>query len=362
MSNKTVLVIGTGTIGEPLIGLLSRLKHSLGIDRVIFHKRTPLDYEIAKVNSLVAQGASLAVDKTKWKTFQDLGHSPNGTFGEALRAADVIIDCTPAGNDNKDKHYLGLDAEGSKRRVFIAQGSEKGFGIPYAHGINDDVLLRAQSQRFIQVVSCNTHAIGRLIKSLNTELDKNFISGDFVCVRRANDTSQNSGFTPSPTCGEHTDKRYGTHHARDVSDLLSTITGKPTNIFSSAMKVNSQYMHAIRFSIVLNEKLSETDVISRFREDKFVTLTRHKTANKVFSYGRDHGFYGRIYNQVVVCLPSLGVFSRYGNKKTLVTGFAFTPQDGNSLLSSVAACLYGLHDEDHVDYLNPILEFLQDEV
>ena len=52
MGQKTVLVIGTGTIGEPLIGLLSRLKGELGIDRVIFHKRTPLDYEIAKVNSL----------------------------------------------------------------------------------------------------------------------------------------------------------------------------------------------------------------------------------------------------------------------------------------------------------------------
>ena len=45
--SKTVLVIGTGTIGEPLIGLLARLKVELGIDRVIFHKRTPLDYEVA---------------------------------------------------------------------------------------------------------------------------------------------------------------------------------------------------------------------------------------------------------------------------------------------------------------------------
>ena len=360
--SKTVLVIGTGTIGEPLIGLLSRLKSDLGIDSVIFHKRTPLDYEVAKVNSLIRQNANLAVNADRWREFQELGHEPKYTFEEALRLADVIIDCTPAGNENKDKHYLGLDAEASKRRVFIAQGSEKGFGPPYAYGINDNILGQLQSHRFIQVVSCNTHAIGRLIKSLNPKLDKNLISSDFVCIRRANDTSQNSGFTPSPTLGEHTDKDYGTHHARDVSDLLSTVTGKPTNILSSAMKVNSQYMHAIRFAITLNENLTKTDVIERFRQDQFVTLTRHKTANKVFSYGRDHGFYGRIYNQVVVCMPSISTFPGRESKETLVTGFAFTPQDGNSLLSSAAACCYGLYDNDYVNYLSPILEFLENEV
>ena len=362
MNDKTVLVIGTGTIGEPLIGLLTRLKNDLGINRIIFHKRTPLDYEIAKVNSLVSQGADLAVDKEKRAQFEELGHRPSWTFNEALHESDVIIDCTPAGNDHKNKYYLDLDAEEFKHRVFIAQGSEKGFGVPYAYGINDKVLRKLDSQRFIQVVSCNTHAIGRIVKSLNPALDENFISGDFVCVRRANDASQDTGFTPSPTCGVHSDPKYGTHHARDVSDLLSTVTGQPMNLTSSAMKVNTQYMHTIRFSVVLRESLTLHDAVERFKKDQFVTLTRHKTANRVFSFGRDHGFYGRIYNQAVVCLPSVAVFPRSAHKGTVVTGFAFTPQDGNSLLSSVAACLYGLHHADYVDYLSPILGFLQDEI
>ena len=33
--SKNVLVIGTGTIGEPLIGLLADHKDSLGLDNVI---------------------------------------------------------------------------------------------------------------------------------------------------------------------------------------------------------------------------------------------------------------------------------------------------------------------------------------
>ena len=51
--NKTLLIIGTGTIGEPLIGLFSRMKDQLGIDEVIFHKRSPLKHERPKVNSLI---------------------------------------------------------------------------------------------------------------------------------------------------------------------------------------------------------------------------------------------------------------------------------------------------------------------
>jgi len=41
LGSKSVMVIGTGTIGEPLIGLLCNFKAQLGIDEVLFHKRTP---------------------------------------------------------------------------------------------------------------------------------------------------------------------------------------------------------------------------------------------------------------------------------------------------------------------------------
>ena len=52
-----------------------------------------------------------------------------------------MIDCTPAGNENKEKMYLryGQNAHG-----FIAQGSEFGFGKMYARGINDRVLRPAK--------------------------------------------------------------------------------------------------------------------------------------------------------------------------------------------------------------------------
>ena len=52
----------------------------------------------------------------------------------------------------------------------------------------------------------------------------------------------------------------------------------------------------------------------------------------VFSFGRDHGHFGRILNQTVVVVQTLNV-----RNNTEITGFCFTPQDGNSLLSSIAA-------------------------
>ena len=355
--SKTVLVIGTGTIGEPLIGLLARLKVELGIDRVIFHKRTPLDYEVAKVNSLISQGADLVVDEDQVENFLKLGHEVTHTLEQALEVSQVVIDCTPAGNDNKDLLYQTHTDNSDK--VFIAQGSEKGFGFPFAWGINDAELIK-EEPCFVQVVSCNAHAMSRIMFSLSGGELSTIAAGDFVCIRRANDASQDEGFIPAPRGDIHSDLEFGTHHARDVSDLFLTKTISVLPIFSSALKVNSQYMHMVRFSLVLNEQLSEADILERFFTDVFVATTSHKSSNRVFSFGRDHGFYGRIYNQTVICMPSLFT-SSLPDARTQVTGFSFTPQDGNSLLSSVAAAMYGLYGNDYLAKLDPIKRFLIDE-
>ena len=57
LGSTSVLVIGTGTIGEPLIGLLCNFKAKLGIDEVLFHKRTPLMTDRSKVQNLLRRGA-----------------------------------------------------------------------------------------------------------------------------------------------------------------------------------------------------------------------------------------------------------------------------------------------------------------
>jgi glyceraldehyde-3-phosphate dehydrogenase (NAD(P)) len=80
-------------------------------------------------------------------------------------------------------------------------------------------------------------------------------------------------------------------------------------------------------------------------------------SSTIFSFGRDHGYYGRILNQTVVSTPTLAV--RNGHE---ITGFCFTPQDGNSLLSSVAAAAWFLDPEGYSARLQGLRSYLFDEV
>lgn len=348
MSN-VVHVMGTGTIGEPLIGILADNQEAFGISEVTFSKRTPLIEERAKVNDLVRRGAVLAATEEAWSGFEELGHAPKFLAEEAVSRADVVIDCTPAGIANKAELYERLDGP----KGFMAQGSEFGFGKMYARGINDEALNRDED-RFLHIVSCNTHNISVLMKTLAIDEDgsNHLTDGHFVCMRRANDISQDSSFVPSPTAGSHSDEKFGTHHARDAHHLMETL-GYDMPIYSSAIKLPTQYMHSLWFSLEMDREMTVDEAIDRLAANTRVALTRKSSANQIFSFGRDHGYFGRILSNAVVPVGSLAV----RNGRELV-GFCFTPQDGNSLLSSVAATLWYLHPggfEDRIDVLRPYL-------
>ena len=70
MERKIVHVIGTGTIGEPLIGLLCDYEEQLGIDEITFHKNSALKNDRSKVFDLLERGARLSVDEGKEKEFK----------------------------------------------------------------------------------------------------------------------------------------------------------------------------------------------------------------------------------------------------------------------------------------------------
>ncbi|MGD2100639.1 MAG: hypothetical protein PVG83_00220 [Acidimicrobiia bacterium] len=348
-----VHVVGTGTIGEPLIGLLADDKEQFGIDEVTFHKRTPLVSEKAKVEDLVRRGAILAVDEDRRSTFEELGHTPKYGTMEAIERATVVIDCTPVGNQMKEDIYKDVTGPIG----FMAQGSEYGFGKMYARGINDEALVRGED-KFLQIVSCNTHNISVLIKALAMDLDgtNHLENGRFLCMRRANDISQDTGFIASPVVGGHGDERFGTHHARDAHDLFTTL-GYDLNIHSSAIKLNTQYMHSLHFSLTLDREIDMDEIRDRLDANTRVAVTHKQSANQVFSFGRDHGYYGRIMSQAVVSLETLAV--RNGNE---IVGFSFTPQDGNPLLSTVAAILWYLDPETRDDRIDVLRRYLFPEI
>lgn len=335
-----VHVVGTGTIGEPLIGMVCSFKDEAGFKEVTFHKRSPLPRDVPKIKALVKRGAKLVVDEDKIADFEALGLKPVMIHEEALAKADVVVDCTPSGVGISNKHEF-YEKYLPTTRGFIAQGSEFGFGKMYARDINDEALERG-NDRFLQVVSCNTHNLCALINTVAlVDGDDNLEEGRFLCIRRANDISQVKGFVPSPDVGKHGDPVFGTHHARDAYHLFRT-KGLELNLWSSALKLNTQYMHCIYFQLRLKRAVTKDEIIARFKADDRISLTKKQSACEVFSFGRDHGYFGRILNQTVIVEPSVEV--RRGHE---VIGFCFTPQDGNSLLSSFSAAAWFLDPDTY---------------
>ncbi len=351
MGKNIVHVVGTGTIGEPLIGFLCHKREELGIDGVTFHKKSAIVEDRSKIRALLNDGALLASEPESQKAFSELGVPTSLTVEEALAQAAVVIDCTAVGNSHKDSVYTKLKGG---PRGFIAQGSEFGFGKPYARGINDKTLV-AGEDRFVQVVSCNTHNIAAIINTLaldNGSQPDNLLAGRFVCMRRANDISQDGSYIPAPQAGKHDDPDFGTHHARDAWHLFKTLD-LDLDLFSSAIKLNTQYMHALWFNLKVKRPTSKEQLMKAIEENRRVAVTHKKSANQVFSFGRDHGYYGRILSQTVIPVRALTV-----HRGTEIAGFCYTPQDGNSLLSSVAAATWFLHPtevDSRLDCLRPYM-------
>ncbi len=351
----SVHVVGTGTIGEPLIGLLLGNRDRLCLEQVTFSKRTPGPKDTVKVNQLISRGAKFAAVPDKIDEFKKCGQPVAMELEQALEEATVVIDCTSKGGGlkNKEESYSRFE---NNTKGFIAQGSEFGFGKMYARGINDQSLIPGED-RYVHVVSCNTHNLAVLIKTIGFHPDgeSNLDEGRFVCLRRANDISQSSSYIPAPEAGTHKDERFGTHHARDAWHLFQTLD-VDLNLYSSAVKLNTQYMHTIWFNLKLREPLSQEEVIRRMRDNPRIAVTDKMMSNQVFSFGRDHGYFGRIFNQTVVCLPTVAI------KDNEVVGFCFTPQDGNSILSTVAVMEWFVAPETYEERLSTMREYFFEEV
>ena len=328
---KNVLVIGTGTIGEPLIGLLAEHKTALGIDNVYFYKRTPLSEEKGKVEALLRKGALLVSNDDSKSEFKKLGFDSKN-LDDSYSESKVIIDCTPSGNKNWEAIYQHLDSD----KRFLAQGSEHGFGPFYAWGINNEIL--DENKNTYLIASCNTHNIASIVKTFSIDNKKNLKQGKFVCLRRSNDVSQDDSFSPSPYISKHSSEQFGTHHARDVYELFQQ-SDIELDLFSSAIKIPTQYMHTLWFNLRFEEKIIKDEMLQYLQASNYLMETEKMSANKVFSFGRDHGYHGRILSH--------GVISKHSIHATEyeLTGYCFTPQDGNALLSSVAATVNYFYQE-----------------
>ncbi len=137
MSAKAVVhVVGTGTIGEPLIGLFCRFKEESGIEEVTFHKRTPPLTDRPKVESLVSHGGMLVVDEVEAKDLQDLGMEPGCETIELLIEEIEERTSTSAGYEwISDRTFEQIVSKGTPSALYAA-----------AAGMGGNAVLRDSSQ------------------------------------------------------------------------------------------------------------------------------------------------------------------------------------------------------------------------
>ena len=116
-------------------------------------------------------------------------------------------------------------------------------------------------------------------------------------------------------------------------------------------------MHILWFNLQVKEPTSITKIKERLYANERVAMTTKDLTSTVFSFGRDHGHYGRILNQTVVVEQTLNVKNDHE-----VTGFCFTPQDGNSILSSLAITEWFLYPNSYEDKIQCLKNLFFDEV
>ena len=310
-----VLVNGTGNIGTTLANLLLAHRSLLGIGEVVVRKvRQPRLYEGPDLNELVKRGARLVQAPTE------------AAASDLLASVDYVFDCRKPGAALAEREaYLRLP----RLRGASAQGSEAGFGVPFVGGVNAGVV---KGERLVQIASCNTHATATLLHVLGGAGLERLEEADLVCVRRCEDLGGRERLVGANVVSRHRDAQHGTHHAADAARVYASLGLAPC-VTSSDITTPSQLTHAVRFNVRLRAPRAAAEIVADLEAERRLAVTTKFDSNRLFELGRRYGFQGRLYPHAIVVANDLLVTGRN------VRGWAFVPQEGNTLLSTLEAFL-----------------------
>ncbi|MCH2225636.1 MAG: hypothetical protein MK066_12770 [Crocinitomicaceae bacterium] len=312
-----ILVNGIGNIGTTLVSLLNKYKEILEIDTVYALKNSPMPWHQDDLDYLENQGIKVCT------RYSNDGYL---LIDDIIDSVGYIFDCTNNGGGMKNKEwYVDLpNLIGAS-----AQGSEKKFGKSFMSGVNNDFI---KGKKFTHIVSCNTHAIACLMSTISGNNIQSITEADFVIVRRSEDIGNHQRLVTANVVARHLDDSLGTHHSIDVSHLYETI-GIRLNVTSSDVTTPSQLMHSVRFNLKLDDKITTELINNRLKQNPFISVTQKFDSNVIFERGRRIGFQGRIFSQAIVVDNNLII-----DRKS-IKGWAFIPQEGNTLLSTIHAFL-----------------------
>lgn len=340
-----VEVVGPGTIGARVADALLRARELLGIDEVIVFKRRLDPQYMSDLWQLTSRGAKLALKEENFEEFARCGLKADYEEMEALSESDVVADCTTDGEAGK---FRARYEEACRRaRGLICQGSKKdrGFGNRlFVYGVNLDAVDFTRD-RFIQLGSCNTHACAILTKAFLSHFPLTDIDWIFFDInRRDNDLNQPRPSVRSLEVCRFDDPVFGTHQAADVAEVfLAKGVDLQGRIISATKKVAEPYFHCGTFKVDFSRRVSKGDVEEALREEQPLII---RTSRSFDHYNFEacrrwcDTSMGTLYN--LACVYDCEVFDG-GNGRSTAIGRFFTPQDGNVVLSNVAAISGYIH-------------------
>ena len=133
-------------------------------------------------------------------------------------------------------------------------------------------------------------------------------------------------------------KIFGTKHARHVSQVFAPLGRElEGKVSTSASVMSTPIFHTLAFTARTVRRATRDDVLAALRSHRWLAFTKKAHANRIFAFARTHLFAGRVLAQAIIYEPSIAVL-RDGTVKF----HAFTPQDGNVVISNLAAVIQGL--------------------
>lgn len=311
-----VLVNGVGNIGTTILNILCKYQNELGISKVYALKNAPNAWNKNDLSILQEKGVIICTTTS----------DEHRDFDAVKNEIQYVFDCTNNGGSVKNKSFyeklpslLGASA----------QGSEKTFGTSFMTGVNNQIIA---NEKYAHIVSCNTHSIATILTTL---LGNNFDDldyADFVIVRRSEDIGNHERLVSANVVARHLDPTLGTHHSIDVLDLFKTVDVK-IDVTSSDITTPSQLMHGVRFNLKFKSSKTSQNHLKAWNSNPFIATTNKFDSNVIFELGRRYGFSGRIYSHAVVVANNVLVTDKS------VKGWAFIPQEGNTIISTIHSFL-----------------------
>lgn len=267
MSNK-IFLVGLGTIGKRVAEAIRKQDDMelSGIGDIV------INYNIKNASE---EGVNLYTIPEKMELFQENGIEPNGTMEEGVNEADLVVDSTPPGigAKNKEQYYEDSDIPILFQGGESAEVAEMAFNSFWNYE-------EAKDTQFVQVVSCNTTALCRIMYALD-DISIKKVRG--VLIRRGGDPKQTSRGPLNAIIPKH---HIPSHHAEDVQRCIPNL-----DITTMAIKVPTTLMHVHSLNISLEEAPNKEKIIADLKDTRRIVVGNEEIGNtaKVVEWARDVG-------------------------------------------------------------------------